>query len=431
MRRIITPLFVLALVFCSSAFAADAALQPGDKVAIIGDSITEQKQYSVFMEDYLLMCQPQPKLTTMQFGWSGQVAPGFLNFMPNDFLRYKFNAATSCFGMNDGGYSPQTDAKAKRYHDSQQKIVQAMKQAGIRLIVVGSPGAVDTYTFKHDKTDTSDKLSEQAAMYNKTLASERDLAKQVAEEEGVVFANVFDPMVMVMEKAKAKYGNKYHVCGGDGVHPGANGHLIMAYAFLKGLGCKGDIGTITVDLAANKAEATEGHKVLSAKDGTIEIESTKYPFCFLAGKGAKLEDTNNTRGILEFLPFNEELNRYTLVVKGATGKVKVTWGDQSKEYDGAALAKGINLAADFLDNPFLPAFKKVHDAVQKQQGFETPMVKSTIHGLAYPAKGKEKPSEADAKKIADDAAAEQAKLSEAAVKAVEPVKHTIKIEVMK
>jgi hypothetical protein len=59
------------------------------------------------------------------------------------------------------------------------------------------------------------------------------------------------------------------------------------------------------------------------------------------------------------------------------------------------------------------------------------MIKSTIHGLAYPAKGKEKPADADAKKIADDAAAQQAKLSEAAVKAVEPVKHTIKIEIMK
>src|SRR4051812_18646736 len=101
-------IFFALVLSCSSA---DAGLQPGDRVAIIGDSITEQKQYSVFMEDYLLMCQPQPKLTTLQFGWSGQVAPGFLNFMPNDFLRFKFNAATTCFGMNDGGYSPQTDAK--------------------------------------------------------------------------------------------------------------------------------------------------------------------------------------------------------------------------------------------------------------------------------------------------------------------------------
>ena len=39
----------------------------------------------------------------------------------------------------------------------------------------------------------------------------------------------------------------------DGVHPAANGHLIMAYAFLKGLGCDGNVGTITLDLAGNHA----------------------------------------------------------------------------------------------------------------------------------------------------------------------------------
>jgi lysophospholipase L1-like esterase len=431
MRRILV-LSTLALVLtCSFSLAAET-LRPGEKVAIIGDSITEQKQYSVFMEDYLLMCQPTSQLTTMQFGWSGETARGFNARIQNDFLRYKFSAATTCFGMNDGGYSPQTDSKAKSYHDSQLAIVKAMKQAGIRLIVVGSPGAVDTYTFKHNKDDTTDALSSSAEMYNKTLASERDLAKKVAEEEGVVFANVFDPMVMVMEKAKAKYGNKYHVCGGDGVHPGANGQFVMAYAFLKGLGCDGTIGTITVDLSSSKAEATTGHKVLSAKDGAVEIESTRYPFCFLAAKGAKLEDPGNVRGILEFLPFNQELNRYMLVVKGpASGKVKVTWGETSKEFDAADLAKGINLAAEFLDNPFVEPFKNVHAAVKAQQDFETPMIKSTIHKLGFPPKGATAPTEAEAKKIADDAAAKQAELSAAAVKAVEPVKHTIKIEVLK
>ena len=150
-------------------------------------------------------------------------------------------------------------------------------------------------------------------MYNKTLGEERDIAKEVAAKEGVVFADVFDPMVDVMTKAKAKYGKKYHVAGGDGVHPGHNGHLVMAYAFLKALGVDGNIGTITVDLATGNADATDGHKVLSAGQGTVEIESTRYPFCFY---GDKLDDPNSTKGVLEFLPFNQELNRLTLVVKG-------------------------------------------------------------------------------------------------------------------
>ena len=49
----------------------------------------------------------------------------------------------------------------------------------------------------------------------------------------------------VMTKAKAKYGKQYALAGeADGVHPDENGHLVMAYAFLKALGCDGDIGTI-------------------------------------------------------------------------------------------------------------------------------------------------------------------------------------------
>ena len=151
-------------------------------------------------------------------------------------------------------------------------------------------------------------------MYNKTLAAERDIARKVAEEQGVGFADVFDPMVEVMEKAKAKYGHAYHLAGGDGVHPDANGHLVMAYAFLKGLGCKGDVGTITVDLAANKAEATDGHQVKGVKDGEVEIESSRYPFCFY---GDDLKTTGSTKGVIEFLPFNQDLNRLTLVVHNA------------------------------------------------------------------------------------------------------------------
>src|SRR4051812_11218715 len=57
--------------------AAGGGLKAGDYVAIIGDSITEQKQYSVFIEDYLTMCRPAADLRATQFGWGGETAPGF------------------------------------------------------------------------------------------------------------------------------------------------------------------------------------------------------------------------------------------------------------------------------------------------------------------------------------------------------------------
>src|SRR5206468_7534137 len=167
-------------------------------------------------------------------------------------------------------------------------------------------------------------------------------------------------MLDVMTKAKAKYGEDYAIAGAkDGVHPDANGHLVMAYAFLKALGCDGNIGTITIDLAGNRADATDGHKIVSAKDGVVEIESTRYPFCV----GGDPKDLNATAGIIEFFPFNQDLNRLMLVVTNpGAEKIKVTWGATSKEYPAAELAKGINLAADFPANPFGEPFKKVEES---------------------------------------------------------------------
>src|SRR3954463_14263779 len=106
---------VLALVvFCALATNAPAQnqLQKGDFVAVCGDSITEQKLYSVYIEDYLLMCKPQPDLRVMQFGWSGETSWGFLQKMPREALRFDMTVATTCYGMNDGGYSPMTPDKA-------------------------------------------------------------------------------------------------------------------------------------------------------------------------------------------------------------------------------------------------------------------------------------------------------------------------------
>ena len=414
---------LLAVPFAATCRAAEEAgkLHDGDYVAIVGDSITEQKQYSVLIEDYLLMCKPAQDLRATQFGWGGETSWGFAGRMANDMLRFHCTAATINFGMNDGGYSPENPEKEKHYHDSYTSVVEQMKKGGVRFIVVGSPGCVDSDAFHKKPAD--------AEMYNKTLATERDIAKKVAEEQGVAFADVFDPMVDVMAKAKAKYGHGYNLAGGDGVHPDANGHLVMAYAYLKGLGCSGDIGTITVDLAGNKAEASDGHKIKSVKDGQVEVESSRYPFCFFGGD---LKSTGSTRGVLEFLPFNEELNRFKLVVNGIPGDktAKVTWGKESKEFSAEQLAKGINLAAEFLDNPFSEPFQKVNGAVSQQQSFETPLVKQLIHDL--PAYQQAAPEEAASlERIASGLLKKDKQAVDASAAAVVPVTHTIGIEVEK
>jgi lysophospholipase L1-like esterase len=370
------------------------------------------------MQDYLLMCRPASKLRTLQAGWSGERAPGFEKRMENDVLRLGPNVATTCYGMNDGGYSPMTAEKGQRYRDSQRAIVKQFKENGVRFIVVGSPGCVDSDTFRKDPA--------QGAMYNKTLADLRDIARDVAKEENVTFANVYDPMMDVMAKAKARYGRSYHLAGGDGVHPDFNGHLVMAYAFLKALGCDGEIGTITVDMVSGNASATAGHKILSASKGAVEVESSRYPFCFF-GDPTK---PKSTRGVIEFFPFNEELNRFILVAKNirADAKYKVTWGDTSREYSGSELAKGINLAADFLDNPFSEPFRRCEEVIAEQQKFETTLTKYLLHRIPYYLDYVPETKE-DFDNVIEKLCQKDGKMAAASAASVVPVRHRIKIEV--
>src|SRR5688572_19379449 len=179
MRLALIPTLLCTLLgFASgSAVAAEPGLQQGDYVAIIGDSITEQKLYSLNIESYLLMCQPKAGLSATQFGWGGETAEGFSRRMVNDCLRFKPAVATTCFGMNDGRYSPMDDGKAKWYRDAQRSVVKQLKEAGVRFIVLGSPGVVDADTFRKDPAA--------AEMYNKTLAALRDIDRELAKEEGV------------------------------------------------------------------------------------------------------------------------------------------------------------------------------------------------------------------------------------------------------
>jgi lysophospholipase L1-like esterase len=361
---------LLALLLTTPVLRAQATtgFQPNDLTAICGDSITFQKVYSTYLEDYMLMCQPVASVNAMQFGVGGETVPRFFQ-RTKDVLTFKPTVATIFYGMNDGSYQASNAARQATYRTALTDTVKLFKTSGVRWIVLASPGVVDTDSFK--RID--------ANVYNKTLGDLAQIAKEVAADQQVTFADVHTVMGNAMTQAKAKYGEKYHVAGDDGIHPGANGHLAIAYTFLKAFGVSGDIGTITLDMRANTGTATDGHKILSVKNGVVQVESTRYPFCFFGDPSTQ----NSTRGMIEFIPFNQDLNRYTLVVKNASAaNLKVTWGKQSKTFPASTLQKGINLAAEFLDNPFSDAFAKVDAAVRHQQDFEGSGLNSMLHSIS-------------------------------------------------
>ncbi len=388
-------------------------VQRGDRLAIIGDSITEQRMYSRLIETYLTVCMPELDVSVRQYGWSGEKTDGFLRRMDNDCLRFRPTLATLNYGMNDARYRPFDVNNGRWYDDHYTAIVRKLKSAGAR-VVVGSPGCSGKLaTWVTGRVGT-------LAEHNQHLCALRDIALGLAEREHVAFADVFWPMYKANVFAPGRYPGKtgakpYEMVGRDGIHPDWAGHAIMAYAYLRALGLDGDLGTITVDLKNMTAKGQNGHRVDSFEDGKLTVVSDRYPFC---APGPNDRD-DSVRSGMTFVPFDETLNRLTLKVEGLRELLTVTWAGQSRTYSAGQLAKGINLAAEFTTNPFCDHFSRVDQAVAAKQAFETHQVKSVFHG----AEGRKDMAQAVAK-----TERERKPLVDAIDAAMRPVQHVIDLE---
>jgi hypothetical protein len=388
---------------------AGLLLKRGDRLAICGDSITEQKMYSRIIETYLTVCVPELEITARQYGWSGERAPGFLARMTNDCLRFHPTMATTCYGMNDHEYRPYEERIGKTYREQSTAVVRAFKANGARVIQ-GSPGCVGKMPgWVKTASGTVEDL-------NLSLCQLRNIGIEIARRERVGFADVFWPMLTASFNGQQRYGTNFCIPGQDGVHPGWAGQTIMAYAFLKSFGLNGDIGSFTVDLRSNRAKVSKGHELLWAKDGEFKIKSSQYPFC---ATGDTASDSS-IRAAMLLIPFNQELNRLVLVANhGRAASYKVSWGAESRMYSADQLARGVNLAEEFTVNPFSEAFKTVDDAVATKQNYETKQIKEIFHGPE---------GQANIEAAAAKTEAARQPLAAAIKAAFKPVTHTLKIE---
>jgi len=172
--------------------------------------------------------------------------------------------------------------------------------------------------------------------------------------------------------------------------------------------------------------ATAGHAIVSCTNGQVEVKSRRYPFCFYGDP----DRSDCTRSVPDLIPFNEELNRFRLVVRGlGSPKAKVTWGASSKEFPAAQLEQGVNLAAEFPDNPFSASFKKVDEQLYSRQWGELQLIKERMNTIGLLREYA--PGEKDAlDRLSDVIVKTGREMREGAVTIVTPVRHVLRIEAM-
>ena len=238
----------------SGAAAAQAGkffFHDGDSpIVFLGDSITEQRMYTTYIETYVLTRFPKWTVTFRNIGWGGDTVwlsrrRDFEAGVRRDILPLHPKAITIDFGMNDargGNYA--------KYINYSTQLAHGLKETGVRVALL-TPSPEERYEAGQPA----------GSGYNNKLAKYSRGLQGVAAKEGVLFVDQFSPFVRVIED-----GRKAGVLGAagnprlvpDGVHPNWAGHLVMAAAILKGLGAPALVSHLEINAAAAKVKAAQG-----------------------------------------------------------------------------------------------------------------------------------------------------------------------------
>jgi lysophospholipase L1-like esterase len=214
---------------------SDFALKDGDRVVFYGDSITEQRLYTTYVEHYVLTHYPDRQITFINTGWGGDkvsgndckpcAGVGGIARIKRDLIDHRPTVVTLLFGMNDGQYRDFDPAISKVYEDGLTAIIREVKSRTSARIYVMTPTVYDGT--RHTPWSHTDR-------YNEVLDRYSEAVKAIAQREGLP---VIDLHTVTTEALlRTKKDDPAYTFAPDGVHPEEDGQLLMAAEILRGWG---------------------------------------------------------------------------------------------------------------------------------------------------------------------------------------------------
>ncbi len=252
--RLLSMLGTAALLTTSAH--AEILVKSGDKVAFLGDSITQQGWSSHTGYVKLVMAGLKAngvEATAIPAGISGHKSNQMLGRLQHDVLDKHPQWMTLSCGVNDvwhgkngvpldeaqaasGEFIPNANEPEKStYKKNITAIIDQAQAAGVKPVIL-------TATVIHEDLNSSE---------NKKLAPYNDFLRQLAKEKNLPLADLY---ATFEERIKAEGQPGKNVFTRDGVHMLPEGDRIMATGVLKAFGCND----------AQLAKAREAWDALSA-----------------------------------------------------------------------------------------------------------------------------------------------------------------------
>ncbi len=339
--RFTAVLLYLGLAVCQSALGQPSGfyLRDGDTVVFYGDSITNQRIYTDFIEAYVLTRFPKLRLNFINSGFSGdRVAGGYGGNidqrLQHDVFPYHPSVVTILLGMNDGEYQPYDAGIFAKYCGGYRYLVEKLKATipHLRLTLL-EPSAYDDFT----------RPPEFPGGYNSVLIRFGQFVRRLARSEGAEDADLNAPVAALLRAANAADPATAAHLIPDRVHPSAGVHMVMAASLLQAWHAPSLVTSVEID-AASGTIAKADNTAVDSLDRKNGLRWTQTDLALPMPLDLPEEAIEIA---LRYFPIEEALNREMLEVRGlSAGRYRLRIDEEDiGTFDADQLAGGINLAA--------------------------------------------------------------------------------------
>jgi lysophospholipase L1-like esterase len=361
-------LFVLiaaACMTCTAAFAQTVKpFKEGERAVFLGNSITDGGHYHSYIWLYYMTRFPDMPIRVFNGGIGGDTAYDMNKRLDGDIFAMKPSVLMVTFGMNDSGYFEYNGDKPKefgeqKYQESIKNYQQMEKRfkdlPDTRIVMVGTSPYDETVQLK-ENTPFKTK--------NETIKRLVEYQQESAAKNNWEFTDLNAPMTAINQQYQQK-DPTFTLCGSDRIHPDNDGHMVMAYLFLKAQGFVGkEVADMEINATKKQTVKSENCTISNIKQNGKDLsfdylaEALPYPLDTIArGWGQKKSQAE----ILKVVPFMDEMNREILKVTGLKGNYKLLIDNEEiGTWSGEELAKGINLAAESKTPQYQQALTVMH-----------------------------------------------------------------------
>lgn len=344
-----TLLLTLAVI---STYASEPELifKDNDRIVFIGNSITHDGRYHMFLQMYLATRYPDIKIEYYNCGVAGDVADGMINRFEADIMVHKPTHAFLMTGMNDVARylyteeNPDTETLSKRVKANENYFVKTNKL--VNMLTQNKVSPIFLSPSPYDETAELEQVSDYGT--NEGLALYANHIRYMAKEHNAPCIDFHQVMTQLNADIQCDDPSKT-IIGKDRIHPGTTGHFVMANEIITNLVKPNNVSSIHVDARQKRILLSDNCQL------KMDMDQDELSFNVLA-KALPFAVNEDISEALELVPFQSLYNKELLKISGLSpGRYSLLIDNEVIAcYDASQMADGVNLS----ENKSTPQYKQ-------------------------------------------------------------------------